>query len=402
MNSPKHPRIIFLNQMAAILFRELAKEVASRWYPSILFTGHPDTIKEGSCDSLIIKAGPMYDRTSSFTRIVSWLKYSFKALFLCLFSNRKTLLFFVPFPPLLGIIAYICKKLKDQHYVVLVYDIYPDIFVRFGPLNESGLVVRIWHYINKLFYENADVIFTIGEKMANKLETRFDVKKTITGKVVVIPNWADVDKIKPIPKGENPFALRHGQLGNLTVMYSGNLGQSHDIETILAAICRLRNDNRIHFMIIGDGAKKKLVDKTKKENNLQNLTVLPFQPEDIIPFSLTTAEVSIVTLDKGSEGLSVPSKTFYAMASGSALIGLCDADSEVAQLIERHQCGVVVQPGDVKSLVREVLCLLNQKERLEKYRFNSRLASEQSYSKKNIQEYIDVLSTCTCLNPSNI
>jgi hypothetical protein len=37
-------RIIFLNQMAGPLFRELAEDLAKVWPQSTLYTGHPDTI----------------------------------------------------------------------------------------------------------------------------------------------------------------------------------------------------------------------------------------------------------------------------------------------------------------------------------------------------------------------
>jgi hypothetical protein len=64
-------------------------------------------------------------------------------------------------------------------------------------------------------------------------------------------------------------------------------------------------------VIIGKKPKKNLVEKTKYAGGLDNLTVLPFQPENVLPVSLPTADISIITLDKGCEGLSVASKIYY-------------------------------------------------------------------------------------------
>jgi hypothetical protein len=145
-------------------------------------------------------------------------------------------------------------------------------------------------------------------------------------------------------------------------------------------------------MIIGEGAKRKIVEESKREDDLENLTILPFQPEDVLPASLPTADISIITLDKGSEGLSVPSKTHYYMAAGAALLGICDKDSEVAQMIKRHNCGVIISPGDVDSTVSNILNLVNNKAKLECYKTNSRKAAEELYSRKNTQHYINALS----------
>ena len=145
-------------------------------------------------------------------------------------------------------------------------------------------------------------------------------------------------------------------------------------------------------MFIGKGAKKNLVEQAKKQHDLNNMTSLPFQPESVLPSSLPTAELAVVTLDEGSEDLMVPSKTYYAMAAGSAIIGLCNNNSEVAHIIKHHKCGIMVKPGDTDAFVSSIEVLLNDKEKLEYYRVNSRRAVEQFYSRKNTEQYLTALS----------
>ena len=55
-------KIVFLNQMAGPLFRELAEDLAEHWSPSVLYTGHTDTIKRGNTSHLSILATPEYQR----------------------------------------------------------------------------------------------------------------------------------------------------------------------------------------------------------------------------------------------------------------------------------------------------------------------------------------------------
>lgn len=387
-------RILFLNQSAGPLFRELAEDISRRWPVGELFTGHRDTLHTEHNECLRIVASPEYDRTGgSARRLWSWLKYLILAFVRCVKTNRHTLLFLV-YPPFLEIIAYFLKKLRGQRYVILVYDIYPDTFVNFGPLKANGWVAGVWRWIYRKTWADAEVVFTIGEKMARKVETMFDSSRTTAGRVVVIPNWANSDWIKPLEKSSNDFARTHGQTEKLTVMYSGNLGQTHDIGTILRAAKALNGDDSIGFMIIGEGAKRGAVEQAKRDDDLSNTIVLGFQPESVLPYSLTTGDIAVVTLDAGSEGLSVPSKTYYAMAAGAAIIALCDGECEIAQMVRNHNCGVVVSPGDEEAMVRAIQQLSVDKERLSLYRKNSRVAAEKFYSRRNTQQYIDAMAEC--------
>jgi len=392
-NLSKSSRILFLNQMAGPLFRELAEDISAQWPVGELFTGHPDTVKAEQKDFLRIISGPNYERGNYILRLWSWFKYLFLTFFRYLFLNKNTFIFLVPFPPFLDLIAYFFKRLRGQRYAVLIYDIYPDALINFGPLKESGLTTRIWRRINRVSWENAEVVFTIGYKMAENLERMFDSSETSAGKVIAIPNWTSTDWIKPLVKEENGFAQKYEQVGKLTVMYSGNLGQTHDIETILETAKELKENDSIRFMIIGEGAKKGLVKQAKYKENLHNMTVLGFQPEEILPYSLATADIAVITLDNGSEGLSVPSKTYYSMASGAALIALCDENSEVARTIKKHDCGFIIKPGNTNAMVKAILELLCDEDRLKRYKTNSRNAAENFYSRKNTKQYIDALSS---------
>ena len=394
---PKYPRIIFLNQMAGPLFRELAEDISKERTPSLLITGHPDTLRAPRIGSLRIVVAPTYRTENNTVRLISWLRYTFCALVRCWRQPRSALLFLVSNPPILGIVGYLSKRLRGQRYVSLIHDIYPDVLINFGVLKKTGLITRLWERMNRLIYENAEVVFTIGNKMAERLGQKFDRSKTLPGNVVVIPNWADTDRIRPISKDKNDFAKRYGQVGKLTVMYSGKLGETHDIETILAAAKELKEDDSISFMIIGEGPKMKLVLEARLQDDLDNLTVLPFQSEDTLPFSLPTGDIFIVTLDKGCAGLSVPSKTYYAMAAGAALIGLCEDESEVAHTIQQHRCGIVVAPDDLEGLVSGILALASDESKLNDYRANSRSAAEKFYSRRNTSRYLEAMCTVGAL-----
>ena len=253
----------------------------------------------------------------------------FFALYQATRAPQTSLLFFSTNPPFLGIIGYINKKLFGKRYVVLVYDLYPDIPIVLGWLKKNGFVSKIWRWINRLTYENAEAVFTIGEFMSRNLERQFDVTKTNLRKIIVIPPWVDMEFIKPIKKSENWFARKYGQVGKYTVLYSGNLGATHDIECIVDLAKRLEHEKEIQFLIIGSGYKQAQLEDQLMCEKLSNILLLPSQPEETLPNSLTTGDLAIISMAPGTEGYMVPSSLPYYLAAGCDILYMGRIESEI-------------------------------------------------------------------------
>ena len=182
-----------------------------------------------------------------------------------------------------------------------------------------------------------------------------------------------------IAKAQNSFAAEHGQLGKLTVLYSGNLGLSHDLNTMIEAARSLRAHSDIHFLTIGQGSQWEALQQAA--NELDNLSLLPYQPVNVIPYSLTTGDVAVISLDRGLEGVSFPSKTQFMMAAGAALIGLGHHPNDIQMTIDEYQCGVNVEPGDVDGFAGAVLRFRDDPVFLDACRSNSRKAAEEYSSR---------------------
>ena len=386
------PRIIFLNQVSGRLFQELAEGLAgSVGGQCILYTGSDKNSEVKSSSNLKVIEAPQYRRGSYISRLLDWLRYFFHVFFRILKQPRDALIFIVSNPPFLPLVGYLMKKLRGQPYVVLIYDIYPDLAIYLGKMSKRGLLTRMWRWFNNIVWQNAEVIFTIGDDMAIKLESMFKTNRTRLGHVAVIFNWVDHHFIEPLPKEENWFAQKYGQVDKFTVLYSGNLGATHDLETILEAAKELDNFNDIQFLIIGDGYKRTYIEKFIDQKQLSNLLLLPFQPENVLPYSLTTGDVAVITLSKGVEGLSVPSKVYYAMASGSALLCICSGNNGLKNIIKKHQCGISIEPGDVNGFISSIKRFYEDTIFLKTCKRNARKAVESYYTKKNIEKYRKIL-----------
>jgi len=379
-------RIGFTNQSTGLLFKELVEDLSKEYFPSILYTGNnveklPAFIKE----KLNIDVLNPYIRTSNIARLFSGLKY-LTSLFIKILSNKFQLLFIVSNPPFIGLLGLLFKKISNQRYVILVYDIYPDILISLDKIVEKNLMVRIWRKMNRKVYEESDAVITIGNVMKKVLENHFDPKKTLMGKVIAIPNCADPKSIMPIPKEKNNFSIKYNQIDKLTVMYSGNFGNSHSFKMILDTAEKLKNDNFINFFLIGEGAQKSNINAKIITEDLSNVVSLPWQKESIFVESIASSDISLITMAIGSENLMIPSKIYYSMAVGSALIGIAKKESELANIINDYDCGIIIDPDNLNDLERAILKFKNDASFLKKCQNNSYNAFKNNYTRLHMSK----------------
>jgi len=303
------------------------------------------------------------DKDNPLNRIINWLSFSFLTLIHLIFKSRqKDILLILSNPPILLFVGLFLNYLRGQRYVIIMHDVYPDMAVTLGVVNENGLPVKMWNRLNKILYYRASRIVVLGERMKQTIIRKSD-RKIDVSKIRVIHNWEDPEFIKPTKKEDNPFTREHGYDNELTLLYSGNLGQHHDLATLVYAAERVK-DLPIKFVFIGDGAKKKKLEEIVQERNLRNVDFYPYQPLTMLPETLTCGDISIISEDKRVNGLCVSCKIYSALASGQAILGLVSEDSDVANIIEEGDCGLRADQGDVEQVVEHIKFWLNNPEEL--------------------------------------
>jgi glycosyltransferase involved in cell wall biosynthesis len=386
-------KIIFLNPKAHHVFQTTAYDLAGVWSPAVIWTEVSQIVQFHTNKDLIVKDVPRwvyYNRKNYMTRLFSFMSYIFYVFTRVLFHSPQSLLFIVTTPPFLGLIGYLFKKLRNQKYVMLVYDIFPEVLIGAGLMKE-GLSAQIWRKFNRIVLGNADAVITIGEYMAENLAMEYCVEKTTLGHIAVIHNWADIECVKPLPKEENSFIRQQGLQDKFVVMYSGNIGATHDVETLVEAVKTLKDNQDIKFVVIGDGAKKQYIVDAKEKYALDNMLILSYLPQDQLSYSLPSADIAVVTIENGVEGYLVPCKFYSYLAAGNAVIAICNAKCEIADIIQNEQCGRVVALGDHASLVKSIIYYYENKSSLNQAKANSRNAAVQKYSRQNTNLYIDVV-----------
>lgn len=265
-------------------------------------------------------------------------------------TRRNVFLTQPPFIPALGLIL---KRLRGQPYCVILMDLQPQLAAAVGVMRRGSPAYRILHRVIRGAIRGADRVIVIGRCMAETV-LREGVPED---RVRVVPNWADADRIRPVPRAANPLRRRMGWEDRFVAMYAGTLGYAQSMEDLVDAAEGLSPDDGITTAIIGEGVRRRAIE-ARLADSATGPELHPFLHE-LFPLSeiLSAADVHFVSLHPDVTGLAVPSKTYGILAAGRPYIFQGSERSEIARLAREHDVGIVVPPGDpdaVRAAIRSL------------------------------------------------
>ncbi len=263
------------------------------------------------------------------------------------YSRRGDLILYTTEPPYLPLLGWLLHRLTRTPYLVLLYDLYPDVLVELGVLAPGHPLVRLWRQFNHWVFADAQELIVLSEPMAERVRRQ---QPEAAGKLTVIPSWADPQQIRPRAKSHNWFALKHQLADRFTVLYSGNQGRCHDLVTVMATALLLRHDADVQFLFIGKGPQHQRLVALVHDWGLTNCRFLPYQDLDDLPFSLAAADLALVTLSIEAEGLVAPSKLYGHLAAGTPIAAITPSCSYLRTLVEEEGCGRWFANGDADGL----------------------------------------------------
>lgn len=251
---------------------------------------------------------------------------------------------FTPSPPLtLGLVDQALRALRGVPFVYNLQDLFPEAAVRLGVLTNPRAIAT-FERLERHVYRQADRLSVISEGFR-----RYLLDKGVPDrKIAVIPNYTDTDFITPRPTEGNAFRRDHGLEDRFVIQFSGRMGYSQGLETVVEAWRRLDDLADARLMLVGDGQAMPMV--TEALGGDPRVVILPTQPREKLPELLAAADVGLAPLRRGMAGTSVPSKIFGIMAAGRPVVAGVDAGSDADELIRTAGCGVVVEPEDAGAL----------------------------------------------------
>lgn len=290
-------------------------------------------------------------KRSGWQRILNYLSFNISSTLAGLFAGKQDVIFVMSPPLTIGLTAFALGLLKRIPYCYNLQDIWPEVAVKLGMLRGRRLIA-FFERMEKFIYRHSRRIFAISDEFKANLIA----KGVPADNVEVIPNFTDTDFIKPMEK-TNAFSLANGLADKFTVLYAGNVGLSQGLEVMLDAAEQLKDHNEITFTIVGEGSSRDELIAEADRRGLQNVKLLPFQPENDVPMVYAAADVALIPLRHGITENSVPCKTYSIMAAAKPYIAGVDEGSTVWKLTDQVGCGVCVEPENGRALAEAVLKL---------------------------------------------
>lgn len=361
------PSIVFINQDSGYLMIDIINTYVEAGYSCDLITGRLVERSNPLDSSVKIRKIIRYNRNSIFRRLFTWIWATLQIIILVKTKYRRKELFIVSNPPFAPLVPLLARN----PYKILIFDIFPDAIIDYGLSSEKSLFMRLWKRANIRAFKGATRIFTITESMQEVLQN-YTCNKIIE----IVPMWTDNRFLKRIEPSGNPFIKKHNLEGKFIILYSGNIGMTGQIETLLEiAAGFVRKD--VAFVFIGEGAKRKWLEQQVSELNLENVKILPWQPAKDLAYSLSTANLAVVGLDQKASRLAMPSKLLSYLSVGAPVLCLANEDTDLAKFVTKYKVGGTFSSSQKVEATKYIEWLTANPEELKRISKNAIAVSER-------------------------
>ena len=308
-------------------------------------------------------------------------------------------LFISSTPPINGLMMAVLKRFKKYKIVYNLQDIFPDSLVHTGMTHEGSLLWKIGRWVENVTYRAADEIIVISE----------DFKKNIMAKGVpeekikVVYNWVDENTVVPVPRTENTlFEKFNLDPSKFYITYCGNIGYTQNMEMLVQVAKSLQAHTNIHFVLVGDGAFAPKLRELLETEQLQNVTMLPFQDYADISKVFSLGDAGLIISKKGVGSNSVPSKTWSIMSAERPVLASFDKGTELDHIITDNNCGICVDADDAETLKQAILYMAKSPDDLAKMGANGRAFILKNCTKEiGTKKIIQILRQVMQSEPSN-
>ncbi len=313
----------------------------------------------------------LFDKKGLVSRALDYLRFNVAAAWQVLRLPRHDVVICLTTPPFVALIGALLKAIKGTRFIFWTMDLYPDLPVEAGIISRNGVAHRILGAIDTFCLRRADVVVALGRCMRD----RIIAKGIETDRIEMIHPWSDPQEIPelpvrrlelavdslatqrptaPVPCGPNPLRTEWGLGDRFVIQYSGNFGLGHDAETVFGAMLKLKEDDGIRWVIVGDGVMRPVVEAFVRNHDIRNVVLKPYQPRSRLGTLISLGDVHLVLMVPGFEGVILPSKLYGILAAGRPAIFVGPERSEIARIIREDNCGIVVPNGNSEGLVRVI------------------------------------------------
>ncbi len=323
-----------------------------------------------------------FSKRGLLTRSFDYLRFNIACLFKALLLPRQDVVICLTTPPFVALVGVFLRLVKGTRFVFWTMDLYPDLPVEAGIIRRGGIGHRLFRKLDTICLRSADRVVVLGRCMRDRIVA----KGVDPSKVDLVHPWSDPNEILPTSGGAGGrnFYRDQWSIGDrFVIQYAGNFGLGHDVDTVATAMLRLKDDDGIRWVIVGDGIMKPVIEQFVARHGIGNVMIKPYEPRSQLGALLALGDMHLVLMVPGFEGVILPSKFYGVLAAGRPAVFVGPPTSEVGRVITEEQCGFVVANGDSDRLVEVIREIRADPARSLELGARGRRALEERYSMDN-------------------
>lgn len=302
---------------------------------------------------------------SYFRRVIAFFSFMFSSIWTAMRVKDADLVMGTTPPIFQAVSAWVVASLRGKPFLLEVRDLWPEFGISMGVL-KNPLVIALSRWLEKFLYRRADHILVNSPAYRDYMLA----KGVAENKVTYIPYGTDVDMFNPSIDGSS-VRRELGVDDKFVVLYAGALGQANDIDTLLRAAERLKQHDKIRFVVFGDGKERVRLESLSRRMELNNVAFAGARPKKDMPLIVAAADACLAILqDIPAFRTTYPNKVFDYMAAGRASVIVIDGITR--ELIEASRGGVYVHPADDAMLARKILELSRNPAQVKEMGINAR------------------------------
>lgn len=281
-------------------------------------------------------------------RVIAFLGFMVSSVFKALGAGRVDVVMGTSPPIFQAGSAWFVSFLRRKPFLLEVRDLWPEFAVDMGVI-KNRFIIWLARRVEKFLYARAAHILVNSPAFRDYMVDRHGIKPE---KITLIPNGVDPSMYDPDEKGaevRDEFNLH----GRFVVTYAGAMGPANDITTTIRAAELLKDDERIHFLMVGDGKDRKKAEALKDELGLTNVTFAGLRSKQDMKAVLGATDACLATLMPIPMFKTVyPNKIFDYLAAGRPII--MSIDGVIREVVEKAQAGRFIEPGRPETIVEAV------------------------------------------------
>lgn len=318
---------------------------------------------------------PYSQQMSIFKRVLSFTSFMLKSTKIALKEKDVDLIIATSTPLTIGFPALIVKKIKNIPFIFEVRDLWPEVPIQMGGLNNK-ILIKIALWFEKTIYKNAIHIVALSPGMLDGV-----VKRDIpTEKVSMIPNMSKIDVFGSREKDINLCNKLNLKPDSFKIVYFGAMGIANGMDYIIEGIKHLKDNQEIEFVFIGGGATEPILKDKCEKLSLKNVHFIGGFPLQELSEIVNLCDVSLVTFaDLPILATNSPNKFFDSLSAGKPII--VNSPGWTKDLVENHKCGLFVDPKKPEELASKIVYLKENPTICTKMGLSSRNLAESKYDK---------------------